>query len=322
MFIAEALDTVEAQSHRPVEIIIVDDGSTDGTRDVVAAWSAANEKANNLVVRYVFQDNAGPAAARNRGIREIRGEYVQFLDSDDRLHPDRLTRLVETFEFTGADFIQTGFESIDADTGETIRQHFGKPDQDQVELALRGRLWANTLRSALRRSLVEDIGPWDERMTCFEDREYFERAVGCARKPVAIREVLASARRGGSERISDRLRTYEGRQWRIHCERKLAEATRGREDISPAARHAFASRLYGLGLRSNASGWPDLGWECARIAESMGVGLDLKGQLRRLVWRCGPIGGSAYIALGKMKRLLRGGSTLGAPVMRLMRRGR
>ena len=301
--IIESLNSVFTQTYRPIEIIIVDDGSTDETRQAVEKW-ASEASGDDFLVRYFYQENAGAGAARNRGIKELAGEYVQFLDSDDRIHPARFKRLVEVFEETGADFIQTGFDGFDPQTGEVIEQHYSRPEENQVELALRGLLWANTLRSAFRRSLVDRIGPWKTEMTCFEDREYIERAVVGADKPAAIREILASARRGGSTRISDRLRTYEGRKFRILCEEGLCKGVLGRPDISESAKQAFSSRIYALGFRSNASGWPDHGKWCGEIAKQIDVVLDAKGEIRRFVWRSGRIGGLVYGVLSKLKRVL------------------
>ena len=303
--ISEALGSIELQSYRPIEVIVVDDGSSDNTSELVENWSNQVGSDNGISVHYSCQENSGPGAARNRGFEQCSGEFIQFLDSDDLLHRERLSKIANVFRQTGADFIQTGFESFDSASRSVTKQHFGRPGKNQIELALQGLLWANTLRSAFRRELLERIGPWDTEMTCFEDRDYVERAVIRATKPVAIREILASARRGGSTRVSDRLRSYEGRRFRILCEKRLAEATRNREDISTEAKSAFASRVYALGFRSNASGWPDLGEQCGEIADSMGVGLDAKGKLRRLVWKTGRTGGLVYGALSKLKSALR-----------------
>ena len=300
--IVEALNSVKVQTYRPIEIIVVDDGSTDETSSVIACWAAQNEEPARLSLRYFFQENAGAGAARNRGVEEICGEYVQFFDSDDRMHPERLALLAEMFKVENCDFIQTGFEGFDAETEEIVQTLYGRPAADQLELALRGYLWANTLRSAFTAELVKRIGPWKTEMTCFEDREYVERAVCQARKPRAIREVLASARRGGSVRISDKLRSYEGRTWRVYCERALAEATQNREDISYGAKQALASRLYALGFRSNASGWPDLGQQCGDIALRMNVELDSLGRRRRLAWKLGYVGGWLYETAWNLKQ--------------------
>lgn len=281
--VIETLNSVKAQTYRPFEIIVVDDGSKDHTATIIREWANKHEEPGHLELKYIYQDNAGVGAARNRGIQEMKGEYVQFLDSDDYLHPKRLEILEKTFKETGADFIQTGFEGYNPDTKEMVQTIYGRQDQNQLNLALEGLLFANTLRSSFKRELIEKIGLWDTVMTCFEDREYVERAVAKAIKPIAIREILATARRGGGERISDRLKTYEGRGYRILSEEHLAANTIDRKDISSQSHKIFVNRIYSLGLRSSANGWHDLGKRCLILADNQNISLSLKNKLKRFM---------------------------------------
>ena len=76
-FVAEAVESVFQQGGSGWEVIVVDDGSTDGSREVLSGFG---EK-----IRLILQENRGPAAARNRGATQARGEYLLFLDSDDLL---------------------------------------------------------------------------------------------------------------------------------------------------------------------------------------------------------------------------------------------
>ncbi len=88
-FLAEAIDSVLAQSYDCVEVIVVDDGSTDATRTVAASYAPR--------VSHVYQRNAGPSSARNAGIRHAAGAYIAFLDSDDIWRADKLTIQMKCF---------------------------------------------------------------------------------------------------------------------------------------------------------------------------------------------------------------------------------
>ena len=91
-FLREAVASVLAQTYRPIEIIIVDDGSGPETVAVCEELAAAHPE-----IRILHQENAGPGAARERGRLAARGEFIQYLDSDDRLLPEK-------FEHAGCGF--------------------------------------------------------------------------------------------------------------------------------------------------------------------------------------------------------------------------
>lgn len=88
-YVTEAVDSALAQTYRPVEVIVVDDGSTDDTRERLSGYGDR--------IRYVYQENAGLSAARNTGIRNASGGFVAFLDSDDAFHPRKLQVQMGTF---------------------------------------------------------------------------------------------------------------------------------------------------------------------------------------------------------------------------------
>ncbi|MFC7670076.1 glycosyltransferase family 2 protein [Hymenobacter humi] len=83
--LAETLDSVLAQTYQQWECIIIDDGSTDTTRVVATSYQARDSR-----FRYVYQPNGGLSAARNHGLQAATGEYIQFLDADDLLLPQKL----------------------------------------------------------------------------------------------------------------------------------------------------------------------------------------------------------------------------------------
>lgn len=304
--IGATLDSVKAQSYRPIEIILVDDGSSDETEAVVTHWSSevCNQE-SKITLRYCKQVNAGAPAARNRGLREFNGDYLQFLDSDDRLHPQRFQRLAEAFEQQKADFIQTSIEWFDPATNQAVNTLWARPDESQVHLVLNGQFWANTLRGALRRELAERIGPWTEQMTCFEDREYMERAVMQAKKPIALKPILGYLARGEGAHVSNQHTTYEGRRWRIFSERKLVEQVLLRNDLDEAIRSTLASRIYRVGCRSAEKGWYAYAQECAEIGDCLNVHLSLFARIKRAFCRMDALGAHCYKIIGFLKTISR-----------------
>jgi len=88
-YLAQALSSIAAQTYRPIEVIVADDGSTDGSCAIAASSRES--------VRLVTQPTAGPAATRNLGLDSARGEFVAFLDADDLWHPEKLARQMARF---------------------------------------------------------------------------------------------------------------------------------------------------------------------------------------------------------------------------------
>jgi glycosyltransferase involved in cell wall biosynthesis len=304
--VEEALDSVFEQTYRPIELVIVDDGSTDDTAKAIENW-AHIKRSKDFIVRYIYQDNQRVCTARNTGIKNTTGDYVQFLDSDDWLKPKRLERLTKFMRETGADFVTTGFDGFDPDENTIVEQRPANVHRNLVEQALAGRFWGNSLRCAYSRELVERTGPWDTEFLCFEDREYSERALFLSENPRAIEEILATARRHKSERLSSLLTTKVGRGLRIEAEARLLELAKTRNDIPNRSYAEFASRLFGLGVRSYASGWIQHGRRCGKIAKAA-IGcaptepIPKKG--RMLAWNLGVLGGLVYGGLGLVKNKL------------------
>ncbi len=97
-YITECLESVLAQEHADMEVIVVDDGSTDGTTALLRSMAV-----NEPRLRVIRQANTGVSAARNHGLREARGEYVMFVDADDALAPDAVATLLELASQADAD---------------------------------------------------------------------------------------------------------------------------------------------------------------------------------------------------------------------------
>ena len=158
-FLAEAVESLRAQRYTPLEIIVIDDGSIDGTPDLIARLGVA--------VIAARQPQQGPAAARNSGLALARGELFAFLDADDLRPPDTLRTQVERLLRESA---------IDVVLGRTrLLRAADLANPDAIERA--DPLIAVQLGCAIfRRDVFERVGLFDERLGFSEDHDWFLRA--------------------------------------------------------------------------------------------------------------------------------------------------
>jgi glycosyltransferase involved in cell wall biosynthesis len=165
--IARAIDSVLSQKYPGLEIVVADDGSTDTTREVAAACGSA--------VRVVSRQHAGPAAARNLGIRSSTGEYVAFLDSDDEWLPGRLSKCIEPMrreKSVGMTWCRAIQKSPDGREG--IR-NARSPSHNKLHRLL----WPSPLQctpaTTCRRSALDRVGVFDESLKSREDKDLWIR---------------------------------------------------------------------------------------------------------------------------------------------------
>jgi glycosyltransferase involved in cell wall biosynthesis len=165
-YLRETVESVLAQTFESLEVVVVDDGSTDDSAEVAEALRAENPER----VRLLRQPNSGhPAFARNNGIRATSGEYVLCLDADDQLPPDWLAACVEALD-----------SRPDAGVAYTDQQDFGASDRyhSVAEYDFRGQAHKNWfgICSLFRRAAWEAVGGWDPEIALSEDWDFW---IGC-----------------------------------------------------------------------------------------------------------------------------------------------
>lgn len=175
-FIGAAIDSVFAQSYPAVELIVVDDGSTDQTAEVVGGYGDR--------VRYVYQQNARQAAARNRGLREARGELIAFLDADDVWLPEKLVKQVALLDVEPhAGLIFCGMRLVDSE-GRVLKDSGADLGLDPVADILLGRMRGGGIGSTalVPRKVIEEVGDFDSSLPPCEDTDLLWRIA--ARYPI------------------------------------------------------------------------------------------------------------------------------------------
>ncbi len=167
-FLRDAIESILAQTYPRVELVVVDDGSLDNTAAVVADYPLA---------RCLRQENRGVAEARNVGFGATKGEYVLFVDADDRLAPNAVQAHLRCFaEHPKAGFVVGAIEHITGDGSYRGTPHSPVLESEQYEHLLGANHIANTIAVMFRRSVFEALGGFTGYFSPAEDYEFLLRA--------------------------------------------------------------------------------------------------------------------------------------------------
>lgn len=264
-FIVETLNSVLAQTHPDLEVIVVDDGSADGSPEVVARFGER--------VRLLAGPHVGLNTVRNRGLAAASGAYLMFLDADDVLAPDTLAALVETLERAtpAATVAACAWRRLVFDAGAwrpAPRDVDARPPGgDPLRGWIRGSFFIPPCALLWPRAVLESVGPWDEALVISTDGDMMMRAwLGGNVLAFASAGEALYRKHGGTRRRSVSMGQSEldlRSRMRVIEKVEAALTTAGRL----AAYAVDIGRHYHQLARWNFSGCPTLAAECERRAQ-------------------------------------------------------
>jgi len=219
-FLKETIESVFQQTFQDWELIIVDDGSTDKTSEIVKPYLLDKR------VRYIFQPNRGLPAARNVGLGASSGKYIQFLDADDLIHPEKLKKQAQFLdshpEIDGV-ICQHRFFKTNV-SNSTMSHGFSKVRNDIKRELLKGNFIVVNA-PLVRKSAVERVGSFDESLTSTEDWDLWLRLSLSGSVFEPLEEELAYVRLNESRMTCDTANLYVGRYKVIQRTLKLIPKT-------------------------------------------------------------------------------------------------
>lgn len=201
-WLAQTLESALAQTWPATEIIVVNDGSRDTSLAVAQTFAARG-------VRVIDQPNRGASAARNHGLRVARGDYIQFLDADDLLAPDKIALQMAALEPAGPDVLASaawGRFATDPASADFVPQAVAQARTGVEFLQLHHETGSMMQPGAwlASRRLLDRAGPWDEALSLNDDGEYFARVMLAARGLVHVAAARCYYRSGLAGSLSRR----------------------------------------------------------------------------------------------------------------------
>lgn len=169
-FLNRAIDSVLEQSHTNVEILVIDNGSTDNSREVLEGYGAQ--------INAIFQENLGQALARNNGIARASGDFIALLDADDYWEPPKLEKQLALID-KDFQFVYTGLRQFESDTDSTVREirpiFNGDCRMYFVKHPSRAIVPGGESSALMTRELVKKVGEFNPALNSASGRDFFRR---------------------------------------------------------------------------------------------------------------------------------------------------
>ena len=269
----QAVASALAQTHRELEVIIVDDASTDDTPEVIRELERGDPR-----VRSVRRENGGPGLARETGRQAARGEFLQYLDSDDLLLPRKLELQVAALRADPEAGVAYGKIRYRDPSGREIPCDWKNANQVQQFLFpsfLIARWW-ETISPLYRRSVTDAAGPWTA-LRLEEDWEYDSRVGALRTKLAYVDEIVGEHRDHAAGRLSAAVQDASRLRDRAQAHELIAGHAR-RAGVDPAAPEFqyFARELFHLARQCGAAGLAGESRRLVALARTISGARDLR----------------------------------------------
>ncbi|MCK4785937.1 MAG: glycosyltransferase family 2 protein [Desulfobacteraceae bacterium] len=263
-FIGEAIQSVQAQTLQPEELIIVDDGSTDNTREVCE---------NRESIKYIWKPNGGPSSARNTGHKASRAEFVLFLDADDVLKPEALEILWNVISKTEPNVAavfgrsKTFFNSNG--TGKNLKTYIPLPEdvfpyynwkpnettavlsKNITERLIKGNI-IPSCSAMIASHVYDEVGIWDEQLLYMEDRDMWLR-IASKMSVAYVDQTIAMIRRHNNN-ITHSINWFRNHFAILDLLKKTYQADWAAMPLKRLAKRQYAFNAYNMAQRFAAQG--------------------------------------------------------------------
>ncbi|MBL1211026.1 glycosyltransferase family A protein [Geminocystis sp. GBBB08] len=191
-YLKDAIESVIKQNYQPLEIILIDDGSTDNTAKVTKSFQN---------IKYIYQENSGPAIARNNGIKIAKGEFIAFLDADDLWTDNHLELLVSCFKKTHDLEVAIGYvQCLFLKEKNQEKEYFEEFSNSTINVNLGAGLY--------KKSVFKKLGNFDPNLSPSEDVDWFLRIKEANINQIIVSETMLYYRIHDSNLSKDRKNSY------------------------------------------------------------------------------------------------------------------
>lgn len=250
-WVGEAIESALGQTYRPFEVIVIDDGSTDESLEVIRSFGDA--------IRWEAGPNRGASAARNRGVELARGELIQFLDADDVLHRDKLARQVPFAIENKPAVTYCDYERCKRGESELVKIPYKDWRQPDPVVFIVRTSCMTTPAPLHWKAVLQEVGGFREDLRCSDDYELHMRLACRGFRFVRLPEILYTVRKTPGGLTSDRLRVVDS-SLQARC--SIMASLEAAGELTAIRRLAFAEMLAKTARKCFDRGLEEQGKRC------------------------------------------------------------